>query len=300
MSYFNDNNKSNQFDNYDNPNLSDDNVYVEINTTLPRKEYNVKGKFVGYSWVYGDTLQLNFSVNKKIYVNDDSLIYTSTGDAPGRNTVGTVYQKAYNTVDLKSWTCIGNELVDDNIVYLWEQDKVLTYIGNGNKVIYLTPDMSDKSVKIEITNFRKEVVHTAIFEHTNDVILDIDTELSNKLLSSVYYCNAYLVTDESQYAFEQCLIHIYTDGTYTYLGDEKERQLFDSCSDESVVSLYKYLVDNYFNKSQIEEIIRTLNPQYYIAGKGILIENDLISVSDEVLTTDDVMILDCGNSQSGW
>lgn len=184
----------NMFTNYENlssvyvPNNR--NIELENNTTLnlnlPRKEYDITGKFIGYSWSYGETLVIPYSVDKVIYVEEDALVFDAAGASPSTSTVGTFGQKAYNTADRKSWVC----RTLDNAEYAWEEQAEFTYPLNGNKKIVLvsSQDIDNVSIEFSISNFRREKVYSVIYPSARDVSLVIDSELSNKLIDGIYYC----------------------------------------------------------------------------------------------------------------
>lgn len=73
------------FDNYNNLNSSYHpnnmaeylpDTYIEYTDKLPRKEFNLCGEFIGYSWNYGDTLTLEIPINPTIKVEADAIIFT--------------------------------------------------------------------------------------------------------------------------------------------------------------------------------------------------------------------------------
>lgn len=157
-----------------------------LNLDLPRKEYDITGKFIGYSWSYGETLVIPYSVDKVIYVEEDALVFDASGASPSTSTVGTFGQKAYNTADRKSWVC----RTLDNAEYAWEEQAEFTYPLNGNKkiVLVLDQDIDNISIGFSISNFRREEVYSVIYSNAREASLVIDSELSNKLISGIYYC----------------------------------------------------------------------------------------------------------------
>jgi hypothetical protein len=182
------------FDSYSN--LSD--IYVPDNTTnrpnsfvyfedsKVKKEYNIKGELIGYSWGYGETVSLVLSMAKVIYVEDDALVFTEENEAPTTETVGVKGQRAYNTKSIKSWTC---ETLDQ-ATYNWVEDKVFKYPESGTKEIVLDtfPDISLQNVLFTIKNFRKEVVYSKEIPGGNTLVINIDKELAEILLQGVYTC----------------------------------------------------------------------------------------------------------------
>lgn len=129
---------SKMFDSYNNlstsyiPNnqkITDTFNRIEFNNKEPRKEFSNDGLFIGYSWNYGDTVEIPYSIYKTIPVEDNAIIYYESGKGPSKDTVGLLNQKAYNIVDLKLWIC---KTLDQSIYNWVEQDK-FTYPTHGKK-----------------------------------------------------------------------------------------------------------------------------------------------------------------------
>ena len=59
-----------------------------------------------------------------------------------------------------------------------------TYPTIGKKMVTLNSDidMSDKSIEVNICNFRKEVIYTETFSGKTTIKVTIDKDLSKKLL----------------------------------------------------------------------------------------------------------------------
>lgn len=186
------------FDNYQNL----DNAYVPNNLSqlFPKKipchrpqfkkpfeDYNAEGKLIGYYWYYGNTVSLNFNITGEIIVEDTDIIYTAIGQRPTVNTVGQIGCKAYNVIDLLSWTLVS---IHDNS-YIWEQDSEFICPNNGQRNVYFTSEqfLKDRYVKITILNFRKEPIYQETFAGDQSVVLNIDENLSAKLTKGVYYYN---------------------------------------------------------------------------------------------------------------
>ena len=132
-----------------------------IDLSLPKKEYDNSGKFVGYSWNYGETLTIPYSVNKVIYVEEDALVYDISGVSPSISTIGTFGQKAYNTADRKSWVC----KTLDSSKYIWEEQDEFTYPENGKKPISIKfiQDVSDKFIEFSINILINSAVVSFLF-----------------------------------------------------------------------------------------------------------------------------------------
>jgi hypothetical protein len=166
------------------------------NPNVPKKEYDIKGNFIGYSFCYGDTLEIPYSVNKTILVESDSLIYEISGGAPSTDTVGIKGQKAYNTADLRCWVCTSL----DSSIYQWKELSKFVYPRNGTKRIALASEYYDenKQVKFTIYSFRHEELYSTTYSSgTFDIV--IDKELSEKLLKGIYYCSVEIFNENSSY-----------------------------------------------------------------------------------------------------
>ena len=167
-----------------------------LDTSKPYEEYNTQGDLIGYFWRYGDTVNLDFSIDGEITLEKDAIILSTTAEVPTISTVGKINQRAYNIVDLKSWTCVGIE--QDK--YIWTQDVDFTYPQDGMKDLYIPVDsyIKDKQIEVVIYNFRMEPIVSRIYTGTTNVIFEIDTELSKKLLKGIYYCSVTVYDDKSK------------------------------------------------------------------------------------------------------
>lgn len=195
------------FDSYSN--LSDiyvpDNItnrqdtFVRFSNSEINKEYNIKGDFVGYSWNYGDTVSLGISMSKRIMVEEDAIIYEESGQHPDSSTIGIKGQRAYNTKEIRSWTC---ETLDQT-VYNWAEDIEFRYPEFGNKEICLETFENDneKKVLFEIKNFRKENVYSSEIPYSNLLRVDITKEIAEILLKGVYGFYFTLVGEDSSNMF---------------------------------------------------------------------------------------------------
>lgn len=186
------------FDNYQNL----DNTYVpnNLSQSFPKKipcckpqfkkpfeDYNAEGKLIGYYWYYGNTVSLHFNITGEIIVEDTDIIYTAIGQGPTVNTTGPIGCKAYNVIDLLSWTLVS---IHDNS-YIWEQDSQFICPNNGQRNVYFTAEqfLKNRYVKITILNFRKEPIYQETFAGDQSIVLNIDENLSAKLIKGVYYYN---------------------------------------------------------------------------------------------------------------
>lgn len=195
----------------------------ELDLNLPKKDYNLKGDFISYSWNKGDTLSLKFSVNKEITVENNALIFEISGESPS-STEGYLHQRAYNLVDIKSWTC---NAISEEFGSSWIEDKVFTYPSIGS-VTHLIPDMNGKSLLGEILNFRQEVIYAQQFDNVNEAEIEINKELSEKLTTGIYYCRASVVAENTSYMYKQYMIHV-------TVADDGEEKKLDVCEYERVV-----------------------------------------------------------------
>lgn len=165
-----------------------------VKASKPYEELDSKGNLIGYSWKYGETLNLEFNIDGEITVEDDALLFTQKGQKPSPTT-GFVSQRAYNVVDYVSWTCIAVV----NGVATWVEDVEFTYDESCGRSVYVTADeyLQDKTLEVTLYNFRMEPIHKQIFEGTSKVILFIDKQLSAKLKKGIYYCSLSVITDST-------------------------------------------------------------------------------------------------------
>lgn len=56
---------------------------------------------------------------------------------------------------------------------------------------YITAEdfMQDKIVKVELFNFRRELIETKTFAGSTTIVFPIDEELSKRLVKGTYYCS---------------------------------------------------------------------------------------------------------------
>ena len=102
------------FDNYDNmsngyipDNMHDPVEYttLEIKTDPLVTETNLSGR-ENYAWNFGEVFNIEFDTKRTILVEENALVYNISGECPDERTIGVVGQKAYNTVDIKSWVLV--------------------------------------------------------------------------------------------------------------------------------------------------------------------------------------------------
>ena len=166
-----------------------------VKASKPYEEYNTKGELIGYSWYQGETLNLEFNIDGEIVVESNAIIYAAIGEAPTVTTEGVVGQRAYNVVDLKSWTC---EAVVPEQGYVWVEDDVFDHDRpDATKSVYVSASdyLADKNIELQLLNFRFEPIHTEQFKGTSRIIFTIDKELSAKIVKGVYYCSLTVVSD---------------------------------------------------------------------------------------------------------
>lgn len=203
------------FDRYDNlnpdyiPNNTTnyiDRYYVTINSDIPRPLYDIKQRFIGYTWDRNERFNFEISANDMITVRENSLIYDKTGEAPDKNTVAEVEgQKAYNVVDAKSWTFVGKT----NNLYIWVEDTELIYPINGDKSIVIYTDMTNSYIELNICNFRWETLHTQIGEVGNStIVLNIDDKISEVLTEGIYYVTLKICSENEKILKNRFMINI--------------------------------------------------------------------------------------------
>lgn len=182
---------------------------------LPKKEYNIYGDFIGYSFNYGDTVVIHYSINKTVFVEDNAIVYTEAGECPNDSTTGIKGQKAYNTVDLKCWICTSL----DSSIYEWKEICNFIFPKKGTQEITLFSKYNNKnlqdenniSIKFTIRNFRYEILYSNIYSSDGDIDIIIDKELSAILLKGIYYCSVEIFNENISYIDSTFLLIVKTD-----------------------------------------------------------------------------------------
>lgn len=148
-----------------------------------------------YSWDYGETLSIPVTNSFIIKVDEDSIIYDVSGIGPTETTAGEIGTRAYNILDVTSWSCrnIIEGTGDLDTLYEWQQDARFTVPSGGTKEVVVTPSMVNKYLEVKIYNFRMEEIFTTRFEGVNSAHLIVDKELSSTLLPGIYYLRIYIV-----------------------------------------------------------------------------------------------------------
>lgn len=164
---------------------------------LPIEEQNVLGKFIGYTWHYGDTFDFIIPIQEKVKVEDNAIVYTVTEETPTESTQGEIGQMAYNTVDLLCWKCRG--LFDG--VYIWDKQDQFTYPENGTKEVTLIvhKDISGNKVKVNIYNFRMEKVMDKWFEGEDSITLSLSEEDYETLVPDIYTFEIVIYNEDTKY-----------------------------------------------------------------------------------------------------
>ena len=147
-------------------------------------------KICGYSWDYLNTVIIPISVNTLLLVDQDAYVSDIIGDAPTIDTPGRLNHKFYNTVDVKSWTCV--DFDPDKEHYIWVQDSLLSFLTGGEKEINITPNMFGRKIVCVFKNFRYEEIKTFTYEDVNDADIVIDIDFSKQLLKGIYYLEVYI------------------------------------------------------------------------------------------------------------
>lgn len=185
------------FDNYDNlsrfyvPNnisVNPATEYDSIDQTIPKKLYDIKNRFIGYSWDYGDTFDLILSINNRIPVRRDSIIFSEQNITPTTDTAGYKGLQAYNTIDNKSWTCVGTV----NGLYVWVEDDEVTYAIDGTTYLEMIRDVMNTKIRVDIYDFRWEHIKSFEEVESNTIACRIDDTLQ----SGLYYCTVKLLGAE--------------------------------------------------------------------------------------------------------
>ena len=181
------------FDNYQNlnPDYIPDNSsqphndsYKDLTIKVPEIYYSKTGAPAGYKWQHGAEFDLVLSLKKTVKVSDNAIIYEELDARPSTSTKGVAGQQAYNTVDYKSWTCVGNSAG----FYIWVEDDDVIVNSNGSKEITFTPDVFNSKLEAIIYNFRWEPIHSIAVLDAADVSIKIDKDINDLMKPSTYYC----------------------------------------------------------------------------------------------------------------
>ena len=187
------------------PQYSNASKLQPLDITKPYEEYDIKGNLIGYYWYYGNTINLDFTIDGEITVESDALILSNKGEYPDQTTVGKLRQKCYNIVDFISWTCTG--IIDNS--YIWTQDSEFTYPEYSDRPVYVSSEdyLKDKKILVTIYNFRHEPIVDKLFEGSPNIVFTIDKELSQLLIKNVYYCSLTVFNDDTNitiFSIEDC------------------------------------------------------------------------------------------------
>lgn len=163
-----------------------------IQASKPYEEYNSKGELIGYSWRYGESINLEFNIDGEVTVETNALVFTREGQKPSE-LEGALGLRAYNVVDKFSWTCVN--IVDGRFV--WRQDSEFVYDCMSTRSIYVDASdyLADKHVVVSIYNFRHELIQRKTFSGKTQIVYSIDAEESKKLNRGIYYCSLRVVND---------------------------------------------------------------------------------------------------------
>ena len=217
---------SNMFTNYENL----DSTYVPNNINkkiekqlilddeIPKAEYDIFKQIVGYSWSYGDTFSIRYTVARPIYVEGDAIIYHDN-EHPDSSTAGVYGQKAYNLETRQSWICMSL----DSSSYNWVELIPFNFPMGGTNKVYVEPDFdySDMTAKVIIENFRHEKIYSTSGSVSEGyMIIDVDKELSEKLIQGIYYCYVILSNSEKEIVDKKYTFTV-KDKTNDILGDNK-------------------------------------------------------------------------------
>lgn len=169
---------------------------MPLEKSLPYELYNAKNELEGYTWNYGESITLDFTIDGAFTINSDDTIYYKPGEAPTNRTEGRLGHKIYNIIDFKSWECVAYSTDG----YLWEEDPEFTYPLHGDKEVYVDAKdyLRDKSIIFKLYNFRREEIHQEAQIGGTSFYVHIDKELSKKLVKGIYYCSLEVVGENTR------------------------------------------------------------------------------------------------------
>ena len=203
------------FNNYNNININNKPYNSNCcNTNLnipfvkePNVDYDANGNVIGYFWHYGDAIDFNIHLTGTVQVPVNSIIYYYYGECPSENTAGEIGNKAYNVVDLKSWTCTAI-VEDEPIKYCWTLDDEFLDTEVGLKV-YMTAEqyLSDKYIRVTIYTDRHVEYQTIKLEGHADISLHIGPSGDITYPRGVYYMDV-VVCDEANDRYETVINNV--------------------------------------------------------------------------------------------
>lgn len=204
------------------------------------KFHNIKG----FVWDPNDKFTLDLNLSIRLNVLEDSIVYESSGQKPDINTKGTKGQRCYNTVDGKSWVCKGtlSDAINggwipllsatainpewESIIsalksnqndeqsstasstFIWEEDSLITFVKDGTKEIILKPYIENKSMVINILDFRHEIIYSYTFDDANECKIHIDKDTTPLLVEGQFFIDIIIKTEDKVQQFNQYPIMI--------------------------------------------------------------------------------------------
>ncbi len=160
------------------------------------KEFNIKGQCIGYKWDYGNSISINFTINKPIRIPDDAIVYVNVGKYPTAETLGYIGRKCYNLVDVRSWTCTDIYNIQGVVTYEWTMDDDIVTYSDNTREVELTPDMTNKTLMLDFRDWRHESVYTVLAEDSSVIAFVLTKEQSaEKFIRGVYTCTVSIVSD---------------------------------------------------------------------------------------------------------
>lgn len=202
------------------------------------KFHNIKG----FVWDPNDKFTLNLNLGIKINILENSIVYENSAQKPDFNTKGVKGQRCYNTADGKSWVCKGtlSDAIDEGWIpllsstainpewesiitalksnpdsnntntsaFIWEEDSLVTFVKDGTKEIILKPYMNNKSMEVNILNFRHEIIYSYEFDNTDKCQIHIDKDSTPLLVEGQFFINIIVKTEDKEQQFNQYSIMI--------------------------------------------------------------------------------------------
>ena len=170
---------------------------------------NTKPQVQGVNLIEGDRYNLGGILKNTFFdvvIEDGSIVYKVSGDKPDESTIGVIDQKAYNIIDLKAWSCVAIEDVDNSTVYTWVEIPFDSSAVGKSVYISAKDYLSDKKIKIQLYDFQHQPIRDddgkfiegteKIFNGAVNIYFNIDADLSDKLHRGTYYCEV-LVFDKN-------------------------------------------------------------------------------------------------------
>lgn len=165
-------------------------IFKRTQLSPPNIVYDKAGNIRSASWNCTEMFSWTIPLKYYAFVEYDALIFDNADEQPTTNTKGNKCQKAYNTLTHQEWLCKGRHFDE----YLWQEIPLETCSECGMRIAF-NWEYTQKSVIVNIFNFRRELLKTTETNAADNLIFIVDKELSNLFVSGQYYLQIMLKDD---------------------------------------------------------------------------------------------------------